>query len=111
VARSIDKHVEQPHICTVFGPEFRHTRGCSEALETSNRGNDGIGGQARCDEEALVARRCRPACVSDAVDEQACEPPIDLERRGGRLRLSDNVGDPQCDAAMNARIELDPNTR
>ena len=49
--------------------------------------------------------------VRGAVDEQAGEPFVDTDRRLGRVRLSHDIGHPQRDAAMDARIEVDPRAR
>ena len=50
-----------------------------------------------------------------ALEEKETDAVIDetLEtyRRLGRLRLSDDIGHPQRDAAVNARIEVDPCAR
>ena len=45
------------------------------------------------------------------IDEQAGEPFVEAYGRRRRLRLSHEIGHPQGDAPMDARIELDPHAR
>jgi hypothetical protein len=117
VAPAIDQEVKQPLLSARRGLQSRDAGRGGEPLEPSKGCDDGVGGEVGGDEEPLVRGRRRAARIGRAlgrrrsIDEQACKSFVKGDRRLGRLRLSHDIGQPERNTSVDARIEVDPRAR